>query len=429
MAASDWTQLRLGEVCTKIGSGATPRGGADVYLKDGRYSLIRSQNIYNDGFRRDGLVFLSEEHAAELSNVEVVEGDVLLNITGDSVARACQVDPGVLPARVNQHVAILRPDPHALAPRFLRYALVAPEMQARLLSWAGSGGTRNALTKEMIASLEVVAPKEVAEQEAIASILGTLDDKIRTNHRLNETLEEIVKTMFESWFVDFHPVRAKAGKRDTGLATAVADIFPDRLIDSELGEIPEGWSLGTFGTVAEHRRRGVQPDQINPETPYIALEHMPRRSITLADWGVAAGLQSNKFEFRRGELLFGKLRPYFHKVGVAPLDGVCSTDIVVIAPKTDSLFGFVLGHVSSDAFVTYATAGSMGTKMPRTDWIEMARYPIALPPMTLCDAFTRQVRPMVDRIIAGIHESRTLSVIRNSLVPKLTSGEVRVING
>jgi type I restriction enzyme S subunit len=145
MAASNWTPIRLGTVCTKIGSGATPRGGSEVYLARGPYSLIRSQNVYNDGFRRDGLAFIGEAHAQELSNVVVEEDDVLLNITGDSVARCCQVDPSVLPARVNQHVAIIRPDPNRLSPCFLRYCLVSRKMQRQLLSWAGSGRAMHSL--------------------------------------------------------------------------------------------------------------------------------------------------------------------------------------------------------------------------------------------------------------------------------------------
>ena len=108
---NDWTTIRLGSVCKKIGSGMTPRGGSKVYLDRGPCALIRSQNVHNDGFRRDGLAFIDEQQAADLNNVEVRLHDVLLNITGDSVARCCQVSPGVLPARVNQHVAIIRPDP------------------------------------------------------------------------------------------------------------------------------------------------------------------------------------------------------------------------------------------------------------------------------------------------------------------------------
>ena len=108
---ADWTSMNLGRACTKIGSGATPRGGKDVYLPSGPYALIRSQNVLNDGFRHGGLAYIGEQHASKLAGVEVLDRDVLVNITGDSVARVCQVDPMVLPARVNQHVAIIRPRP------------------------------------------------------------------------------------------------------------------------------------------------------------------------------------------------------------------------------------------------------------------------------------------------------------------------------
>src|SRR5207249_1684583 len=113
-------------------------------------------------------------------------------------------------------------------------------------------------------------------------------------------------------------------------------LFPGSFEGSELGEIPKGWEIGRLGDVAVHPRRGIQPSEIEPSTPYIALEHMPKRCIALADWGTADGLESNKFEFRKGEILFGKLRPYFHKVGVAPANGVCSTDIVVVTPREEN---------------------------------------------------------------------------------------------
>jgi len=132
------------------------------------------------------------------------------------------------------------------------------------------------------------------------------------------------------------------------------------------------------------------------------------------------------FRFKRGEILFGKLRPYFHKVGVAPVDGVCSTDIVVVTPREDGWFGFVLGHVSSTAFVEYTNAGSTGTKMPRTSWGEMARYPVVIPSANIGEAFSAQIRSAIDRIIASIHESRTLAALRDTLLPKLISGEIRV---
>lgn len=132
-----------------------------------------------------------------------------MDITGDSVARVCQVDASILPARVNLHVAIIRPDPDSLDLGYLRNCLVMPEVQATLLSWAGSGGTRNALTKKMIESFSVRAPKDTGEQRAIANMLETLDDKIELNRRMNETLEATARALFKSWFVDFEPMRTE----------------------------------------------------------------------------------------------------------------------------------------------------------------------------------------------------------------------------
>jgi type I restriction enzyme, S subunit len=144
------TPPQLKDLCSKIGSGATPRGGKDVYQQTGHVALIRSQNVYNQKFERTGLAYLLPEHADQLQGVEVQRSDVLLNITGDSVARVCQVPNDVLPARVNQHVAIIRPRPDSVDPRFLRYYLASPQMQQHMLALASAGGTRNALTKGMI---------------------------------------------------------------------------------------------------------------------------------------------------------------------------------------------------------------------------------------------------------------------------------------
>jgi len=317
--------------------------------------------------------------------------------------------------------------------RFLFYLLGT----LGLNNWrAGSG--QPLLNQEILSRIPAAVPEPI-EQRAIAHILGTLDDKIELNRRMSETLEAMARALFKSWFVDFDPVREKAGNatlrggasvntrgRSLALPANTADLFPDRLVDSELGEIPEGWEVGTLGDIAESPRRSLRPGEIDPDTPYIALEHMPKRCIALSDWSTGDGIESNKFEFKRGEVLFGKLRPYFHKVGVAPVDGVCATDIVVVAPRARPWFAFVLGHASSVEFVDYADAGSTGTKMPRTSWNEMARYAIALPPESTTKAFDEFVRPCVERIVANVHEARTLAALRDTLLPKLISGELRI---
>jgi type I restriction enzyme S subunit len=293
-------------------------------------------------------------------------------------------------------------------------------------SMRGSEGTKMPRAQWDFVSRITHTIPPISEQRAIAHILGTLDDKIELNRRMNETLEGIARALFKSWFVDFDPVRAKAEGRDTGLPKHIADLFPDSFEDSELGEIPEGWTTGTLGDVAENPRRGVHPNEIEPSTPYIALEHMPKNCIALTEWGTAKKIESNKFKFNKGEILFGKLRPYFHKVGIAPVDGVCSTDIVVVTSRSAKWLGFVLGHVSSDAFVEYTSARSTGTKMPRTSWGDMAKYNIGIPSEAIATAFTDIIQPLIARMIFSIHESRALAALRDTLLPKLITGELRV---
>ena len=201
---SEWPLVKLGDYCCKIGSGATPKGGSSVYLDSGDVCLIRSQNIYNEGFDEGGLVYIDEIAATKLRNVVVEHNDILLNITGDSVARVCLVPDAYLPARVNQHVAIIRPNVKHFDARFLRYFLASPKTQILLLNLSSAGATRNALTKSMIENFEVSKPS-LDVQAFIANILQSLDNKIISNRQINQTLEQMAQTLFKSWFVDFDP--------------------------------------------------------------------------------------------------------------------------------------------------------------------------------------------------------------------------------
>jgi type I restriction enzyme S subunit len=419
----EWRECRIGEIANIVG-GSTP-STADPSNFNGEIPWLTPKDLSgpHERYVSRGERNLSRKGLESCSAQLLPTGTVLFT----SRAPIGYVAIAKNPMATNQGFRNLIPKP-GLDSEFLYYWLRAHTQE---LQRHASGSTFQELTGSALAQIRICVPP-LPEQRAIAHILGTLDDKIELNRRMSETLEQMARALFKAWFVDFEPVRAKMegrwrrGESLPGLPAHLYDLFPDRLVDSELGEIPEGWGVGTLGDVADHIRRNVQPGQIEPQTPYIALEHMPRRCIALSDWGAAEGIESNKFEFRKGEILFGKLRPYFHKVGVPPVDGVCSNDIVVVAPKTPHWFAFVLYVVSSDEFVEYTNAGSTGTKMPRTSWVEMARYDIVLPPEAIAQAFTEMVRPGVDRIIAATHESRTLAALRDTLLPKLISGALRV---
>lgn len=288
---------------------------------------------------------------------------------------------------VNNHAHIVRGSERADT-RFLMYYLHQSDISGFL-----TGSTLPKLTQDNLNRIPIFTPP-LPEQRAIAGILGALDDKIELNRRMNVTLESIARAVVRQWFLE--------------------------------NEEAESWKVGKLGDVAENIRRGANPEDIETDTPYIGLEHMPRGSIALSDWSNANEVVSNKFFFRQGEFLFGKLRPYFHKVGIAPLDGVCSTDILVIVPKSPEWYGFVLGHISSVELINYTNAASTGTKMPRTNWSDIARYEVAIPPVKIAKEFNEMFLPMAQQIRANIMQSRTLARLRDALLPKLMRGEVRV---
>lgn len=327
-----------------------------------------------------------------------------------------------------QRLILLRGKPGLLDNTYLKYLLMSDEMQGQLVSRA-SGTTVIGIKQSELRKVTLSLPA-IDEQEAIASVLGSLDDKIEQNRRTAAKLEALARATFHAWFVDFAPVHAKAAGRSTypGLPPAAFAALPTTFTDSPLGSIPRGWTAGAMGDVGKQRREAVSGDDLIRDDAYIGLEHMPRRSIMLNEWESAAKVTSNKSRFRKGDILFGKLRPYFHKVGRAPVDGVCSTDIVVVYPKHPRWSAWLLMLLFSDGFVGHTDRTSAGTKMPRTNWQDMAAYGVAVPPDHVVDHFEGTVGPMLAWIQSAIHECRHLAAVRDYLLPRLLSGAVRVQN-
>jgi len=247
-------------------------------------------------------------------------------------------------------------------------------------------------------------------QRKIAAVLSAYDDLIENNTRRIKILEDMAQTLYQEWFVHFR--------------------FPGHenvpMVESPLGPIPHGWKMDELGNLAESIRRNVKPGDVAPETQYFGLEHLPRKSIALSNWDSVDSINSAKLRFKKDEILFGKIRPYFHKVGVAPLDGICSSDTIVIRPKVNKYFAITLSYVSSEHFIKYATATSQGSKMPRADWKVLAKYPVIIPPEQIMRRFSSFACEVVDNIHNLIFQNKNLSKTRDLLLPKLISGEIDV---
>lgn len=418
--ANEWSWVAVAEVCD-VFLGGTPRradpsywsgpvkwaSAKDIVGCSSRYIIHTEETITHKGI---------EESAAKLLGKDTV----VITARG-TVGALCMLGE---PMSFNQTCYGLFGNKAIITQHYLYYALKEALSQVHSLSY---GTIFDTITMKTFESIQIPLPS-LAEQHRIVHILGTLDDRIDLNRRMNRTLEKIVGAIFKNWFVDFDPVLTKTVGHDPGLPSEITALFPDNFQDSEMGEIPKGWRQGALGDIADNARRSVKPDEVSPMTPYIGLQHMPRRCITLDTWGLADEVGSQKSRFNEGEILFGKLRPYFHKVGIAPFAGVCSTDILVVIPKAEYWHSYVLSLVSSKAFVDYTDSHSAGTKMPRTNWKDMSRYPLALPPAELASAFQNHVAALHQRIAVSVRQNRRLARLRDTLLPQLLSGELEVMD-
>ncbi len=312
------------------------------------------------------------------------------------------------PCFTNQQLNSVVVDTSRHDPLYVFYLLstIIPQLQQ---IQGGSASGREHVNKTNFENIEVTVHR-LEDQKQIGSILSTYDDLIENNTRRITILEDIAQMLYREWFVKFRfPGHEKV-----------------RMVESELGPIPEGWAPTRLGDLCSEKRRGVHPNEIEPYTPYIGLEHLPRKSIALGVWGKAGDVGSTKLRFSRGDILFGKIRPYFHKVGVAPLDGVASSDAIVIVPSEVAYFAPVLCCCSSEAFVSHATQTSQGTKMPRANWDVLTKYPLPLPDPTLLGRFNGAIQPTVEMLQNLVFRNRNLRTTRDFLLPKLISGEIPV---
>jgi type I restriction enzyme, S subunit len=387
---------------------------SDWYCDHGQ-PIVKVSNFTSDSIDNSNLVKIPFDMAIKYKKYELKEGDVVIQTVGSwpsnpaSVVGKCIRVPRELNnTLLNQNAVRLKPV-EGLDNDFLYYTLRTSEYSSYIVGTAQGAASQAAITLDAIRSYKLYHPP-LPTQEKIAAILSAYDGLIENNLRRIKILEEMAQNLYREWFVNFRfPGHEKAC-----------------FVDSPLGRIPEGWEIKTLGEMADQIRKGINPKSIDSVTPYVGLEHLPRKSITLLSWGFANEVQSMKYEFKKGDILFGKIRPYFHKVAVAPLSGICSSDTIVIRIKAGELFGLVLGCTSSSEFVEYATATSQGTKMPRANWDVLIKYQIPVPSQPILKCYNEFIDNITRQLCNYIFRNINLRQTRDLLLPKLISGEVDV---
>lgn len=303
--------------------------------------------------------------------------DLLFCVRGSTTGRMNVADQEYA---IGRGVASIRSIAHS-SQRFVNYA-VSFQLPALLSLATGSVFPNLSAAQIGSASIPNIPP---VEQVAIAEVLGALDDKIAANRKLADTADALIRALYDN--------------------------LPDR----------EGHALAD---VCTNVRSQVTPR--HGGLAYVGLEHVPRRHMWLHDWGDSATVTSAKTEFKTGDILFGKLRPYFHKVVSAPMSGISSTDILVLRPKYPELAGLVLAAASSDSVIADTSAASEGTRMPRTKWSLLSRCSMRWPGDDAALNFSRRVIEIRDAIDAMTRESQTLASLRDTLLPALMDGTIRV---
>ena len=323
---------------------------------------------------------------------------------------------------------------------FLFYALKGTLSEMRSLTY---GTVFETITRRTFDNWQIPLPP-LPEQRAIAHILGTLDDKIELNRRMNETLEEMARALFKAWFVDFEPVRDKmAGKipdfgpicdrmteKGAELPKRIADLFPDRLVESELGAIPEGWEVAPLPEMIEvNPPRPLRKGEV---APYLDMANMPTRGHvpdTVIDRPFGSGMR-----FTNGDTLVARITPCLENGKTAYVDflphdtiGWGSTEYIVMRPKPPLPNEFAYCLARSAGFREFAIQNMTGTSgRQRVPAKALSQFLFPLPPEPIAARFGKVVQPLFTRASEAVRESRTLAAVRDTLLPKLVSGEMRV---
>lgn len=442
--AGEWREVAIGDLAEIFdGPHATPFKTSDgpiflgiSNLAQGRLDLANTEHLSE------------KDYVRWTRRVEPQAGDVVFSYE-TRLGEAAFIPPG-LRCCLGRRMGLLRTRPGKVDKRFLLYAYLGPQFQETLRSRTIHGSTVDRIPLIDMPRFPIEVPDSIDEQRAIAHILGTLDDKIELNRRMNETLEAMARALFKSWFVDFDPVRAKAAngqslargprldpigeaeRRDPGLPKPLADLFPDSFEDSELGEIPKGWIAGPILNHAKLLSGGT-PKTDRPE--YWNGNILWASAKDVSQCGQTFLITTERTITNKGlEESATQLIPALCAVVVAR--GATTGRMVLFGREMAmNQTCYALASTTSTPFFLYCQLrqeidtlvhAAHGSVFDTITTSTFANSKVVLPQRPAIEAFEKVVSPLFQRILRSSDESGTLTILRDALLPKLISGEVRI---
>lgn len=393
----NWERILATDYCDSVRDGThdTPK-----QTTTGK-RLVTSKHIKNGRILSEDGYFISEKDYENINKRSLVDQwDVLMSMIG-TIGEAAIVKEK--PDYAIKNIALFKCGDEVKA-KWLYYYLCGSHGKGQLFG-NQKGSSQQFVSLTQLRNLQIPNPNYDI-QYRITCILSAYDDLIENNQKQITLLEETAMRLYKEWFINLR--------------------FPGHENTTVVDGVPDGWRKSTFETLCILVKDSVSKKNISGETPYIGLEHIPRKSFCLNEWSVAQNVNSSKFRYLKKDVLFGKIRPYFHKVGFAINDGVCSTDAIVFRANED-MFGLLLMTAFSEAFVnyTYQTCKE-GAKMPRADWNEMRQYPILFPNETILKDFNIKIENITELVSKLSNQIITLKQARDKLLPKLMNGVIEV---
>lgn len=390
-------------------------------------ALIATNCVNNNDLypTKKNLRFVSEDTYQTWFRAHPQPGDILLTNKGSQNGAVCLV-PDPVDFCIAQDMVALRADPKKISPLYLFAALRSTLIQQRIKALNVDAVIPH-LKKTDFDKLFIPLP-ECSMQKWIGEYYFEVSSRIELLQKTNGTLEAIAQALFKSWFIDFDPVRAKAeGRQPEGMDSVTAALFPDSFEEFEQGIAPKGWGFGELGEILSLRNERTQPSEVTKKLPYVPIESIGSKSPFLSGYKLGDEANSSLTLFKRGDILFGAMRPYFHKVCIAPFDGVTRTTVFTLFSKNKKASEFALFLAYQESTIEYATQHSEGSTIPYAKWKNsLERMPISLPPAAVQEKFSEMVSSLISRADANNQQAHTLTKLRDTLLPRLISGQLQI---
>ncbi len=397
--------VRLKDITEKITKGTTPSNIGDDFTEHG-IMYFRSELIGRTKYvdKTKGLLYITPETHKKLKRSQICENDLLFSMAGIYLGKISIAGKNDVPSNTNQAVALIRLKKRVCNIEYVYYYMKQNWFNEIVCSYSAQAAQPN-INLEQIGKLKIQLPNR-SLQDKLVRILSAYDNLIENNNKRIRLLEQMAENLYKEWFVRFR--------------------FPGHeKVEMENG-LPKGWKKGKLRDLAIEVDKPEKADNRNMYNHYLPIDKLPMKSMVLQEEDSVENAESSLIAFKRGDILFGAMRPYFHKVLLAPFGGLTRTTCFVVNAREPNFRLFLYMLMFQKSTIDYASTVAVGSTMPYDRWKDLSRMNIAIPDLATIEKFNNIIYPIVNRISENYQLNKNLSRQRDLLLPRLMSGKLEV---